>query len=373
MKRLFIILCFIFLSWDSYAQFEIPGVYQTWETNFNKLTVPITDFKAYLPKNAISPIYNSDFWNQRQAEGVYSPDEPMLVVTEGHIEKAYPVSVLIYHNIINDGVGRKNVAVTFCPLSGSIAVYNRKVVHNDKTQVLSFGTTGVLRYANMVMYDHETETWWQQLDGDAVAGEFAGAKMEIVPFKILSYKRYYELYPYGLVMANNIDETVRYGTNPYYRYDDIKKPKPFLYSGLVNDRLPAMQRVLSIQSMGEYFIYPLSYVSVAGVLNDTPNDNFVVIFYEDNVLSPLDEEYIKDSKDIGTAVVFSSMVEGKRLTFKKENGKFIDDQTGSVWDITGKCDKGEYKGKQLKLMPYGLHFSFSPLLIRPQSRIFEEN
>ncbi len=354
------------------AQVDMVRVNQEWQTNKNKFSVPLHQLQAYLPKDGIPPIYHPDFWNKRQATNKFGKNEPMVVVVVKSIEKAYPLSVLTYHNIINDQVADVPIAVTYDPVANSIVVYDRRVEVDGKKKLLTFGNSGMLRKSNLVMWDNETESWWQQASGKAIVGQYNDKELEIVPYMIINYDDYYLAYPYGLVLTTDLDKRVEYGKNPYYKYEDIQRERPFLYPGMPSERLPAMRKVIAITAMGQNVIYPIDIVKSYGVLNDTPNDMFIALFYGEDVPSALDEEWIKDSKKVGTVVPFSAFYNFERLTFKKVGKHFIDHQTESTWDITGKCIKGKYKDGQLKLLKSKHQFAFTVLDQEPDIRIFGE-
>jgi Protein of unknown function (DUF3179) len=67
-----------------------------------------------------------------------------------------------WHEIVNDAVGETLIAVTWCPLCNSSVMFDRRVA----SRTLSFGTTGKLRNSDLVMYDRETDSWWQQFGGE---------------------------------------------------------------------------------------------------------------------------------------------------------------------------------------------------------------
>ncbi|MEM1136351.1 MAG: DUF3179 domain-containing (seleno)protein [Bacteroidota bacterium] len=372
--RLFnLILLKLIILFPGFSQQYARGLHQQWNTNLNRTSIPLRELHGFIPRNAISPIYHSNFWNKRQAENQFFPKEPVVVVVVKSIEKAYPLSVLTYHQVINDKVANIPIAVTYCPLSGTINVYDRRVEAQGKTKILEFGVSGMLRFANTIMWDHETESWWQQANGKALVGDLNGAELSLFPFMVLSYEKFYENYPYGLIMDYHIDKAVTYGTTPYYQHDDISKNVPNLYLAEPPLKLVPREKVIVTSSMGDQIIYPVDLVKSFGVLNDTPNNNYVAIFYANGVVSTLDQKNFKDSKDVGTCVVFSAFHKTRRLTFKKKDEGFIDEQTGSVWDITGKCIQGPLKNDQLRLLKYRDMFAFTALSMWPEGRIFGES
>ena len=101
-----------------------------------------------------------------------APQEPVVGLTIDGDARAYPLRILTWHEIVNDVVGGTPVAVTYCPLCNSAPVFERTV----DGRVLEFGTTGKLKDSNLIMYDRQTETWWQQFTGEAIVGEMTGAE-----------------------------------------------------------------------------------------------------------------------------------------------------------------------------------------------------
>ena len=90
------------------------------------------------------------------------------------------------------------ISVTFCPLCNASIVFDRR--HND--QVLDFGTTGKLRNSDLIMYDRQTESWWQQAMGEAIAGELTGEQLDYLPSQILSFGDFAREFPTGEVLMS---------------------------------------------------------------------------------------------------------------------------------------------------------------------------
>ncbi|MCA1759066.1 MAG: DUF3179 domain-containing protein, partial [Bacteroidales bacterium] len=198
-----------------------------------------------------------------------------------------------------------------------------------------------------------------------------GAQLEIIPSMLISLGEFFESYPNGLLLSTETGIAREYGTNPYTSYDNLENKQPRLFKGKVDDRLPAMERVIDIEVNGKYKIYPFSEISKKQVVNDEFRGQPVVFFHTQKTVSVLDENDISKSKQIGSVTVFNPRIEEKLLTFKKTNKGFIDNETGSVWSITGKCISGELKGKELRPVPHGNHFAFAWFAFHPKSEIYK--
>ncbi|CAN0592941.1 unnamed protein product, partial [Laminaria digitata] len=139
--------------------------------------------------------------------------------------RAYPRRGRRWHGVVNDTVGERPVSVTYCPLCNSSIVFDRRL--GDR--VLDFGTTGKLRKSDMVMYDRQTESWWQQFTGTGIVGEMTGKELTMLPARVEALAKFRARYPDGKVLVPNNPNFRPYGSNPYLGYDSSSRP--FLYRG----------------------------------------------------------------------------------------------------------------------------------------------
>ena len=244
-------------------------------------------------------------------------------------------------------------------------MFDRKV--NNK--VLDFGTTGRLRNSDLVMYDRQTESWWQQFEGMAIIGDYNGQQLTELPSQILAFKVFQENYPAGKVLSRETGFQRPYGKNPYQGYDHIDN-KPFLLQNKTDPRLPAMERAIGIHHGDVQRIYPFSELKNQTVLNDSIDNLDLVIFKSEDMRSALNERMIKDSKKVAAYTVFSRHVGGEKLIFEAKNGKIIDKNTSSQWSPLGKAITGKLKGNTLRPVVHGVHFAFAWLAFKPDSEIY---
>ncbi len=154
--------------------------------------------------------------------------------------RAYPLRILTWHEIVNDELGGVPVAVTYCPLCNSAIIFDRRL----DGKVLDFGTTGKLRHSEMVMYDRQTENWWQQFLGQGIVGEMTGKRLKTNPAQLESFANYKKRAPGGDVLVPNDPGMRRYGANPYAGYDT--SPTPFLFQGDLPKGINPMVRVIVV-------------------------------------------------------------------------------------------------------------------------------
>jgi hypothetical protein len=292
--------------------------------------------------------------------------EPVVFVQVGDDARAYPIQILMWHEIVNDTVGDEPLIVSFCPLCNTAIAFKRTL----DGQVLDFGTTGRLRYSNLIMYDRQTETWWQQATGDAIAGEHTGAQLEFYPASMISWEDFKSLYPDGKVLSRDTGHPRNYGRNPYFGYDDIDQT-PFLYSGATPGQLPPMSRVLTIDLKNEAVAYPYDVLSEMNVINDTVGGEDLVVFWAEGTASALDTSNISEGREVGSAVAYSRWLDNQKLSFEFTEGKFLDEQTGSEWNVLGQAIAGEWTGKQLTPVVSINHFWFSWAAFKPETRIYQ--
>ncbi|MEW6406538.1 MAG: DUF3179 domain-containing protein [Chloroflexota bacterium] len=336
-------------------------------TDFSKHSVPYSEILlGGPPKDGIPPIDAPQFIPVSEADEWLEDREPVVFVQVGDDARAYPIQILIWHEIVNDTVGDEPLIVSFCPLCNTAIAFKR--TFNE--QVLDFGTTGRLRYSNLIMYDRQTETWWQQATGDAIAGEHTGAQLEFYPASMISWADFKNLYPDGTVLSRETGYSRDYGKNPYFGYDDINQT-PFLYSGSTPDQLPPMARVLTVDLKDEAVAYPYDILSQAKIINDTVGGEAIVIFWTKGTVSALDTNNIPEGRDVGAAVAYSRLLDNQTLTFKFADDKITDEQTKSEWNIFGQAISGELNGKQLTQVISINHFWFSWAAFRPETKVYQ--
>ncbi|HVI85498.1 MAG TPA: DUF3179 domain-containing protein [bacterium] len=317
------------------------------------------------PKDGIRAIDKPEFVGVDFADNWLKPREPVVLFVHGNDARAYPLQILIWHEIVNDTVGALPVAITFCPLCNTAIAFDRRV-HG---QTLSFGTTGKLRFSDLVMYDRQTESWWQQATGQAIVGALTGVQLMPLPAQTISWGTFKEAFPGGKVLSRHTGYNRPYGQNPYVGYDDVNS-SPFLYRGPEDPRLRPMERVVTVSQGGEDVAYPFSTLERVRVVNDTVGGRKIVVLFEKGVTSALDKSSIPESRDIGTAGVFERTVGGKVLTFAVAGGRIADAQTGSTWTILGTAIAGPLSGARLVPVVHGQHFWFAWAVFQPKTRIY---
>lgn len=363
----------LLLLWGipAYAQSEscAPQWVSEWQiTDFCTSNVDFGEIlSGGVPKDAIPAVNDPAMERVEAAASWLAPHAPVIVVEINDEARAYPQAVLMWHEIANDTVGGVPVSVTFCPLCNSSLAFDRRV----GDAVLDFGVSGKLRNSDLIMYDRQTESWWQQLTGEGIVGVYTDTLLDIVPSQVVAFGDFAAHHPDGLVMSRDTGFNRQYGTNPYLRYDS-NDPRRFLFRGELDERLPATERVLAGIITGEAVAYPFSILSELRVLHDTAGEQPVVAFWQPGVASALDVSRIDEGRDIGGAGLFARTLEdGRVLDFViDESGQITDVQTGSAWSILGEAVAGELMGTRLTRLAAAPHFWFAWAAFQPEARLY---
>ena len=345
------------------ARFSQSG----WTTEFSYHTVPYDEIISGGPlRDGIPPIDEPNFVSPEEADQWLAPLEPVIALELSGDSRAYPVHILMWHEIVNDEVGGRPVTITFCPLCNSAIAFDRTL----NGVVYDFGTSGNLRNSDLIMWDRQTESWWQQLTGEGIVGELAGQRLKFLPASIIAWEDFRDTSPDGLVLSRNTGFHREYGGNPYVGYDKVDEP-PFLYFGELDGRLQPKERVVAVNIEDVDLALPFSVLSEERVVNYPVNSRRLAVFFKPGALSALDRMSIKSSREVGAAAVFDAVLEGRKLTFELVGEEFRDTETGSTWNIRGQAVAGPLAGQRLEQIVHGDHFWFAWAAFKPDTIIYE--
>jgi hypothetical protein len=334
-----------------------------WTTDFSRHSVPLDEFTAGgPPRDGIPPIDAPRFTPATDAEGTAS--EPVIEVEIDGEARAYPIRILIWHEIVNDTLAGTPIAVTFCPLCNTSVVFDRRVDGRE----LTFGTTGNLRRSDLVMWDRQTESWWQQFSGDAIVGELTGTRLERVASRIVSLGDFRTRHPGAEVLSQDTGHDRPYGRNPYAGYDDVDSP-PFLLDGTPDGRLAPKERVVSIEDGEALIAVPFTALADRPVIDAAVGGRQVTVWWRPGVSSALDRSNLSDGRDVGGVAVYDRRLGGRTLTFTSTAGGVRDDQTGSAWGLDGVATGGPLAGRRLTPVLHDTPFWFAVGAFRPDARI----
>ena len=290
-KAVALVVIAVFLTAATFGR-DHPPIWQfQWpKTDFANASI---DFNEILsggpPKDGIPAIDNPRFATIAEVDADMAPTEPVVSLAIDGQAKAYPLAILMWHEIVNDELAGTPVSVTYCPLCNSAIAFDRRV----GDLVLDFGTTGKLRHSDLVMYDRQTETWWQQFLGEGIVGDLTGTELTMLPVRVESYATYKQRHPEGLVQIPPRVGLRNYGGNPYGGYDS--SPRPFLYRGPLRNDIAPLAYVVAVGDEA----WSLDLLREQGRIEAGD----LVLTWTPGMNSALDDRRIAAGRDVGNVVV----------------------------------------------------------------------
>lgn len=255
--------------------------------------------------------------------------------------------------------------MTYCPLCNSAIAFDRRV----NGEVLDFGTTGLLRKSDLVMWDRQTESWWQQITGEAIVGELTGTKLDFIPIQLISWLDFKQTFPDGRYLTRETGFDMEYNLSPYASYDISAESRPYAFYDRIDNRLEPLERIIGVSLYGESVAYPLSLLQDNPVIHDRIQGDEFVILFSPGTQSIFREQRTSFDPDVGAAAVYEPELNGRKLNFASSNGNIVDSETGSQWNVLGRATSGELKGQRLKPVMHTNHFWFAWQTFNPETAV----
>jgi len=266
----------------------IPAAWQRdWPaTDFSRIRVPLDEIiSGGVPRDGIPALGNPAMITVAAEARLDSREPVMTLEVAGLQPRAYPVRYLTWHEIVNDRIGDLPVAVTFCPLCNSGLVFDRRL----DGRTLEFGVSGLLRHSDLIMYDRESFTWWQQFTGEGIVGTHAGRRLTQIVAWTEGWGMFAARNPDGLVMDEPGAHRRPYGRNPYVGYDTSR---PFLYRG--ENPPHGIDPVARVVRVGQR-AWPLARIADRGVIEEAG----LHISWTEGMTSALDAARIPEGREVG--------------------------------------------------------------------------
>lgn len=298
--------------------------------------IPSIDHPKFVPAANASfltgPFYNSFDW--------------VIGINYNGDVRAYPLLILVWHEIVNDVVGGTPIAITYCPLCFSTDAFVRMI----NGTAVQFGTSGKLYNNNLVMYDRLTQSLWSQIWGEAIQGKLVGTRLQKVPIDVVMWKDWKKLYPNTLVLSLDTGFSRPYGDDPYVGYytsDQILFPLSH-----IDTRLPLKTPVYGLVIGNESKAYPLGNIT-RPIATDSFSGKSLLLW--------------KVGSDVR---FFDQFVNGVLLHFKESNGTAVDLETSSTWNYDGLAISGPLAGAKLTRYVTETGFWFAWVAFYPDTKIY---
>ena len=302
----------------------------------------VKTLRVRLWKDLIAVIREPKFVDARTAS--YPSDDDWVVGVEGKNEaRAYPIKVLAWRHIVNDRLDGRPIAVTYSSLCRSVVVLEA----GTATGAHVFGVAGLnIAASNLVMYDDETLSLWNQLLAESLWGKLTGTVLAKIPFLILKWREWKKLFPNGRVLSNDLGLQYDYSSYPtammmrefaesweeYEHSESLPNPVPGL-----DRRLHPKTKLLTVSYDDVVKVYPYSECYKARAVNDNIAGRSLVILFASEINQ--------------TPAAYLRRFDQRELTFKAEDSRIYDEETGSTWNIAGAALDGPLKGQKLTPIP----------------------
>ena len=227
-------------------------------------------------KDCIPSIDEPKFEGIKKADDWLEDDNVVFVLSYKNEVRAYPQRILNRHEIVNDEVGGTPVAITFCPLCGSALAFERTL----ENEVLEFGVSGKLHNSDLVMYDRQTESLWQQITGEAIVGKLIGKKLSQISMGTMLWSQFKETYDKGQILSRNTGRSKStYDIYPYGNYEEDASVT-FPVEGGVDTTIHPKTVVFGIEVGGGSKAYPISKLEKELTIRDRVGGVSVEIRYD---------------------------------------------------------------------------------------------
>lgn len=346
---LIVVICFFVLVYFVYRhELTLQFLSNTSEIR------PVTQMWGGIDKSMAPDITSPSYVDEKTAATYLKSSDSIYFIRAKDAVYVYPQLIMRYHEVVNDVIDGKPVAVTFCILSNTPHVFNRMM--NGK--VVSFQSLGPLMYGNQVMYDKETNSYWNELTGVSFYGSLKGIRLQSANQIEMTTWKNIQQFPNLKILKPVYDIRI------YWKNEIQNDPRMRMYIGLTSmksqksdPRLPANTNGLGIFIHDVAKFYPEKEIVQKRVINDTVGGWGIVIVH--NVT-------------LGEQLIFRRCIYGMELTFVPVNNTLMqDEQTHSIWDATGRAVSGILQGLTLRAPVYVSSYWYSWAAFYPHTMYFQ--
>jgi hypothetical protein len=343
-----------------------------WATDWTRRTIDLDELligiQAPDPRDIIAPIDDPQFEAITVADEWLEDREPGVLLEFDGTARFYPIRILTLHEVVNDVIADRPVVVTYCPLCNTATAFDPTI----DGQVHRFGVSGLLRNSDLVMWDDQTQSLWQQITGEAIVGTLAGTRLEFFGSSMVRWADFKEAFPLGEALSRDTGFNFPYGVNPYQGYSGRAAPFPF-FQGEIDPRYPALERVVGVTIGDTSKAFPFSVIAEEQAVNDLVDETPVVVFWgAADTADALDSGSIPEGVAIGTGVAYERIVDGQVLTFTANgDDTFTDAETGTTWNLLGIALDGELADSRLSIATHRNEFWFAWGAFFPESGVYE--
>jgi hypothetical protein len=261
--------------------------------NVRNAIIPVAEIRSGgPPRDGIPSIDRPKFIRTDQVDYL-RPDDLVVSVTAEGKTRAYPLRILVWHEIVNDQMGTQAFAVTYCPLCGTAMVFDRRI--NGRT--LTFGVSGLLYQSDMLLYDRQTESLWSQLAMASVAGKQVNTELTWLPSEHLTWAAWKQKHPKGQVLSLDTGFNMDYFGTVYAGYET--SPGTMFPVPVRRTELPTKEWVIGVIVDGIARAYPLRSLPANQIVRDEVNHTALEITFD-----PVSQHAVVRQEETGNSVSY---------------------------------------------------------------------
>lgn len=223
--------------------------------NLSNAIIPVDKILHGGPaKEGIPAIDKPKFIKASQVKFLKSTDTVIGLHYAGKV-RAYPISILNWHEIVNDNINGDVIVVSYCPLCGTALTFK------SQNKVGTFGVSGLLYNSDVLLYDRKTQSLWSQILAKAISGKRVGEKLSVIPTMLTSWQDWKDKNPNTTVLSTDTGFIRDYTKSPYTGYElssAIYFPIEFR-----SKSFHPKSRVLGLEWQGKYKAYLFSELAKA--------------------------------------------------------------------------------------------------------------
>ncbi|NRB62456.1 MAG: DUF3179 domain-containing protein [Saprospiraceae bacterium] len=215
-------------------------------------SIPVQEIKSGNAQRDGIPAIDQPIFSSISEYSFFPDDIRILGLHLNGLAKAYPIPILIWHEVVNDHIGELPISITYCPWCGSGIAFDAQVDQSTRT----FGVSGLLYKSDTLLYDRETESLWSQMKMESIAGTSMGKALHMLPLAHTTLGEWKKSYPESLILTTRTGYVRNYEHSPYSDYDNSDQ----LYFPVLpsNDAYPLKEWVLGIEVNNKFKAYPFS-------------------------------------------------------------------------------------------------------------------
>lgn len=303
-------------------------------------------------KDGIPSLDSPKFVNASDSGASFLTDEDLVIgVVIGNDIKAYPHSILDWHEIVNDEINNNFITINYCPLTGTAFGWN-STANGEKT---TFGVSGLLYNTNLILYDRKTNSNWSQLRLQCVNGSLKGDAPELVNVVETNWKTWRTLYPNTKVLSLETGFSRNYNNYPYGDYKTNQNFFIFTASPS-NNALPNKERIYTIMDGDAAKVYQFQKFNGGKAIKELFNGKEYLVVGNENIINSF--ELIGSQ----TSLIFE-------FSFTNDD-QFFKDNEGNKWSVFGKALEGPRTGEVLKTSKSVVSFWFAIAAFYPNPEIY---